>query len=725
MIFLINTKCTQPFWRRFPLSVMALGAALPPEVPWEIWDGNKPEPDFDKRLVARVAAAQKTPDPITLLAFSVMPGPQLVSAAKLSKLLKARFPEIPIVWGGYVPSLYPKPVFNAPYIDWVIRGQGERTLAELLEVLKGRRDAASVAGLAFRNGGGHRINEERSWTGPNDFPSPPYDRIDVDDYLGPTVLGRRSGVYQASTGCPYKCSFCGVISVYGGGERFEDPCRTAANLGYLAKQHGMDSVHFYDNNFFLRESHAEELCERLTPLRLNWWCETRIDGMLRFSDATWKKIERSGARMIFLGAESGSDDALQAMSQELTTAQTLEIARRLAHTTMVPEFSFVLGGPDDPEEEISATLNLIRKLKRIDSRCEIVFHYYTPMPRANGLEAQVSPPDGMPESIEEWCEPDWVEWMTFEKPRTPWMNRRLWDRVANFQLVLESRYPSVHSSKMDGWSGRLIRLMARRRWDEGRFERPVLLLVGRKLVGFAPKDPQAYGHLRAPQKEERPLSPHQSYWLWAATYEGPNGMTHLDDLAVKRLSPGSFSRLLDAGCGTGWHLPTAEMGSSIGVDIATEMLSIGRVRGETRLLNADIRALPFQNGEFDLLWCRLVLAHLVDAGQAYLELGRTAAPGAPLIVTDMHSDAIQAGFKTSFKDRSGRTRFIQIHKRTLDDHVRLADDAGFELKDTVESAIGPEIRSFFEDAGERRLYGRHQGHKVLLAMRFVKRGRYE
>ena len=302
------------------------------------------------------------------------------------------------------------------------------------------------------------------------------------------MLGRRSGVYQASTGCPYKCSFCGVISVYGGGERFEDPCRTAANLGYLAKQHGMDSVHFYDNNFFLRESHAEELCERLTPLRLNWWCETRIDGMLRFSDATWKKIERSGARMIFLGAESGSDDALQAMSKELTTAQTLEIARRLAHTPMVPEFSFVLGGPDDPEEEISATLNLIRKLKRIDSRCEIVFHYYTPMPRANGLEAQVSPPDGMPESIEEWCEPDWVEWMTFEKPRTPWMHRRLWDRVANFQLVLESRYPSVHSSKMDGWSGRLIRLMARRRWDEGRFERPVLLRVGRKLVGFAPKD---------------------------------------------------------------------------------------------------------------------------------------------------------------------------------------------------------------------------------------------
>ena len=248
-------------------------------------------------------------------------------------------------------------------------------------------------------------------------------------------------------------------------------------------------MHFYDNNFFLRESHAEELCERLTPLRLNWWCETRIDGMLRFSDATWKKIERSGARMIFFGAESGSDAALRAMSKNLTTAQTLEIARRLAHTTMVPEFSFMLGGPDDPEEEISATFDLIRKLKQIDCRSEIVFHYYTPMPRANGLGEQVSSPDGTPESIEEWCEPDWVEWMTFEKPRTAWMNRRLWDRVTNFQLVLESRYPSMHSSRMSGLSGKLLGRMARRRWDEGRFERPVLLRVARKIGAFRSERP--------------------------------------------------------------------------------------------------------------------------------------------------------------------------------------------------------------------------------------------
>jgi radical SAM superfamily enzyme YgiQ (UPF0313 family) len=81
--------------------------------------------------------------------MTVMPGPQLVSAVPLARDLKRQFPRIPITWGGYFPTLYPKPVLNAPYVDWVIRGQGEQTFLELIEVLDGSRDPKSVAGRAF------------------------------------------------------------------------------------------------------------------------------------------------------------------------------------------------------------------------------------------------------------------------------------------------------------------------------------------------------------------------------------------------------------------------------------------------------------------------------------------------------------------------------------------------------------------------------------------------
>ena len=63
-----------------------------------------------------------------------MPGPQLVSAVRLSKALRAQHPDVPLVWGGNFGSLYPSPVLNAPYVDWLVRGQGEHTFVDLIEV---------------------------------------------------------------------------------------------------------------------------------------------------------------------------------------------------------------------------------------------------------------------------------------------------------------------------------------------------------------------------------------------------------------------------------------------------------------------------------------------------------------------------------------------------------------------------------------------------------------
>ncbi len=139
--------------------------------------------------------------------MTVMPGPQLVSAVPLAKAVKARYPDLPIVWGGNFGSLYPAPVLNSPYVDWVVRGQGEHTFVELLDVLDGKRDPKTVAGLVFRECGRDALDRRRSATGwgPTSCPAPPYHKIHVGDYLHPTFLGRRSGVYQSSIGCPYGC----------------------------------------------------------------------------------------------------------------------------------------------------------------------------------------------------------------------------------------------------------------------------------------------------------------------------------------------------------------------------------------------------------------------------------------------------------------------------------------------------------------------------------------
>ena len=497
MILFVNPRATRPPNRRFPLSLMAVASALPPEVGWEILDGNRPDVDLFSALVSRIEAGAGGPDPVQAVAFTVMPGPQLVSAVPLVRRLKERFPRIPTVWGGNFASLYPAPVLNSPYVDWVVRGQGEQTFREVVEVIGGRRDPKSVDGLAFRQAdGSHWIGRERHWVGPDELPEPPYDRIPVGEYLHPTFLGRRSGVYQSSIGCPYGCKFCGVISVLGSREKQQAPERTARHLEYLTRTHGMDSVHFYDNNFFVGEEHARELAQRIEPLGLRWWCEARVDALLRFSEDTWSLLKRAGLTMVFCGAESGSDEVLRKMNKHITTAQVLEVAAKTREYGIIPEFSFVFGDPDDPEQEIENTLAFVRRLKVVNPAMELISYFYTPTPQRRGTYGNVDALAGTPATLEEWTQPAWVSWMTHEDPNVPWLNRRLKAKVEDFEVVLRSRFPSVNDRRTRPWGRVLGQLLAKRRWEKGEFADPRMLRAVRRWARAPLDDRQQYGHLR-------------------------------------------------------------------------------------------------------------------------------------------------------------------------------------------------------------------------------------
>lgn len=499
MIILVNPRATRPPNRRFPLSVMAIGAALPEQITWQIVDGNLPDIDVVVRIAEIVDRQAGYGDPVRAVAMTVMPGPQLVSAVPIAKAVKSRFPHVPIIWGGNFGSLYPGPVLNAPYIDWLVRGQGEETFLELLEAIDGRRDPKTIAGLAFReNNGAHWLGSERIWKDPGELPAPPYDKIDVAQYLHPTVLGKRSGVYQASIGCPYACNFCGVISVFGRREKVQDPARTAEHLTFLARNHGMDSVHFYDNNFFLNEAHAREVAACFKPIGIRWWCEARVDALARFSDSTWRALRDSGLTMVFCGAESGSNDVLKRMHKGITTDQILATAAKTREHGIIPEFSFIFGDPVAPEVELENTFAFIRKLKAVNPQMELISYFYTPTPQRNGAYGGVNANDGTPDTLEEWIEPRWVGWMTHENPELPWFEGKLKARAQDFELVLKSRFPSVHDCRTRAWGKALGQAAAWRRWEEGRFDDPHLLRQIRKLARVTPDDSQAYGHLRPP-----------------------------------------------------------------------------------------------------------------------------------------------------------------------------------------------------------------------------------
>lgn len=460
MIILFNPRATKPRNRRFPLSVLALAAILEGREDYEIVDGNL-DPRPTETILKLIATR-----PVELIGVSVMPGPQMVAAIESCRQIRRLFPRIPIVWGGYFPSIYGDAALNAPYVDYVVRGQGEYTLIELLDALRGKRSLESIQGLSFKDIFGlHRHNVERLMEPPDAFPSTPFHRIPVEQYLRPSFFGKRTAAHQASIGCPFRCSFCGVHAAYGTRERVEKPARTEAVLRHLVTEYGADSVQFYDMNFFLREDHAQELANRLIPLKLRWWCEARIDTMCKYSDKTLQALQRSGCTMIFFGAESGSDWALKEMQKDVTTAQTLELAGRIGQFGIIPEFSFVVGNPKDPERDTHETLQFIRKIKHLNRRSEIIIYHYTPVPQRSAMYGDIDGQITFPTTPDEWATKRWMDFTLRIDPNTPWLKQKTKKLIDNFELVVSSRWPTVQDIRAPRWARGLLKMLSSWRYS--------------------------------------------------------------------------------------------------------------------------------------------------------------------------------------------------------------------------------------------------------------------
>ena len=139
-VLLVNPKITVPRHARFPLSIMTLAAALESRYDSTLVDGNV------DRAAVRTACEAVRAERFDAAGLTVMGGPQVLTAIEMSRAVRAARPDLPMIWGGYFPTLYPDVALNSDYVDFVVRGQGEETFVELLRVLA-TGDAASLAAI--------------------------------------------------------------------------------------------------------------------------------------------------------------------------------------------------------------------------------------------------------------------------------------------------------------------------------------------------------------------------------------------------------------------------------------------------------------------------------------------------------------------------------------------------------------------------------------------------
>jgi radical SAM superfamily enzyme YgiQ (UPF0313 family) len=477
MIVLFHPRAVKPRSRRLPLAILALAAVLEGVVEYEIVDGNV---DADALSTILALIDSQT---VELLATSVMPGPQMAAAVAVCKEIRRLRPNVPIVWGGYFPSIFTEATLNARYVDFAVRGQGEDTLLGLISALREGTTLESIRGLSYKDRFGfHRSNSERPMKAPDAFPWAPLYRLPVEKYLRPSFFGNRTAVHHASIGCPFNCTFCGVHAAYGRTQLMESPARTEAILRHLVHTYGADSVQFYDMNFFLREDHARELMERIAPLNLRWWCEARVDILSRYSAETMCAIKNAGCSMIFFGAESGSDWALAEMQKGITTDQTLTMARRTREFGIIPEFSFVIGNPRDPERDTREALQFIRRIKRINPDSEIIMQHYTPTPQRGTMYGELDGKFSFPNSPGEWASKEWMDFTLRIDTRAPWLKPKTKRLVDNFETVVASRWPTVQDILAPRWAKLVLKVLSWWRYALRVYRFPAELRLAQALI---------------------------------------------------------------------------------------------------------------------------------------------------------------------------------------------------------------------------------------------------
>jgi anaerobic magnesium-protoporphyrin IX monomethyl ester cyclase len=361
------------------------------------------------------------------LGITCMTGYQITDGLKIAKLVRKRYPELPIVWGGWHPSLESQQTLESPYVDIVVRGQGERTFTELVHYLEEGKSLHDVLGISHKENGKIFHNPDRPVEDINNFPPYPFHLIDVEKCLYNTEYGSRVINYVTSYGCPFGCTFCEVGTVYKRRWFGMDATRIVDDLEKLVKNYKIDGVAIHDNNFFVNKKRVRRFCEEIIrrELRIRWYAYGQTKQLSNYDEDLWRLMKESGLHGILVGAESGLQEMLDFINKGTTVEDTISFARKCQEYGVKGVFSFFIGlpwYPDDIDEtkkqiekEFKYTIPLIDRIISMDRRHRILLFCYTPYPGSQlyyrSLRCGLNPP----EVFEGWST------YLLEKTITPWM----------------------------------------------------------------------------------------------------------------------------------------------------------------------------------------------------------------------------------------------------------------------------------------------------------------
>lgn len=285
------------------------------------------------------------------------------AALRASKIAKNVLPDVKVVLGGVHPTIEPKITLENRYVDFVVRGEGEVVMEQLMTELEKEGNIGQVDGLCYKRNGDIVIKNKSLPLDLNFLPMPDYGSFPAIEYIkhNQSLRGIRCISVLATRGCPYTCSFCAVKETMGVRWRAKSPEIVVDELEYLKNEYDLEGFWFKDSILNMNKKWTSQLCEEIIKRKLGivWQCNTRVD-LIREEEL--KLMVKAGLTELDLGIETGSPNSLKTLKKNVTKEQTKEAVRLAKKYVKVFGF-FMIGIPGETIDDVRLTFDLARELK--------------------------------------------------------------------------------------------------------------------------------------------------------------------------------------------------------------------------------------------------------------------------------------------------------------------------------------------------------------------------
>jgi len=357
-----------------PLCLLALAAPLL-EAGFEVkLVDSVTSPDYEEVVLREI-------DDALCLGISLLTGPMIKFGVRLAREVRKVRPNLPIIFGGWHPTLVPEQTLAADCVDGVVRAQGDLTLLELVQRIAEGRSWHGIRGLSFKDGTRQHHEPERPVTNLNSLPAPAFHLADFDAYEA--VSGIRQLAYASSMGCPYACNYCTDMVFYKRRFNAYRAEKVVADLAELVPRYRIDEVALLDSNFLVDIKRAMAIARGIvdSKVKFRWTFQASTDFLWRMSDDDVRLMGESGVSHMGFGTESASMDVLKLMNKHhQRIEQMVETARKAQLADIHVTFNVILGYPGETEADRLKTFRIMSDIARQYWNVSFSPNIFTPYP---------------------------------------------------------------------------------------------------------------------------------------------------------------------------------------------------------------------------------------------------------------------------------------------------------------------------------------------------------